>query len=318
MNNYKSECGEKRYFLGIDTSNYTTSAAVADESGTIIVNLKLPLTIRSGDRGLRQSDALFQHTVNIPELVGKLRGYSYVAVGYSGTPRDEEGSYMPCFLAGTAAAHSAAAAAGAELYKFSHQTGHVRAALYSAGTEELIGREFIAFHVSGGTTELLKCSEGLTIEKIGETEDLNAGQLIDRAGVMLGLDFPCGPALERLAADAVPAEKPRICVRGLYCNLSGAENKVRSFIDEGKNRSEIASYVIEFIKLTLETMTDNVLAQYPDRNLLFAGGVMSNKRINKYFSEKYGAYFAEPQFSSDNAAGIALLCRDRYLKEKGI
>jgi len=315
MNNYNSEKQSEKYFLGFDTSNYTTSAAVADSAGNIVLNLKLPLRVEAGERGLRQSDALFQHVVNLPQLTEKLRGYKFAAVGYSASPRDEEGSYMPCFLAGTSAAYTAAAAADAKLYKFSHQTGHIRAALYSAGAEHLLGSEFLAFHVSGGTTELLRCGEDLSIEKIGETEDLNAGQLVDRAGVLLGMKFPCGPALEILAGDAVPAEKPKICVRELNCNLSGAENKVRKYIDEKIEAEKIASYVIEFIKLTLNKMTANALNLYPERKILFAGGVMSNKRIKNYFYDKYGAYFAEPQFSSDNAAGTALLCRDKFIAE---
>ncbi len=310
---------EARYFLGIDTSNYTTSLAIADVGGNIVVNEKQLLSVAEGQRGLRQSDALFAHTVNLPALSEAIRGYSFTAVGYSATPRDEDGSYMPCFLAGKAAASMASAVGACECYPFSHQAGHIRAALYSAEAEEIMKAPFLAFHVSGGTTELLHCTpteqadKPFFIKKIGETLDLNAGQLIDRSGVLLGLQFPCGPALETLAGRAGAAIRPNVCVKGLDCNLSGAENQVQKLIAAGTDPAATAAYVIEFVLMTIEQMTENALTQYPGLPVLYAGGVMSNRRIKERLSKRYQGYFAEPRFSSDNAAGIALLCRERWL-----
>jgi len=297
-----------KYYLGIDTSNYTTSLAVADETG-IVENIKIPLSVKEGERGLRQSDALFQHNVNLPIAFERLGDYSFEALGYSLRPRDVEGSYMPCFLAGTLAGIAAAKTAGIKSYAFSHQAGHIRAALYSSGRENLIGSEFIAFHVSGGTTELLHVKND-TISKIGGTEDINAGQLIDRSGVLMGMTFPCGAEMERLAGEAF--ERPKVCVRGLVCNLSGAENKVKEFIEKGADRESVSAYVIDFVKLSLDALCENALKEYGKLPLIFAGGVMSNGIIKAYMKEKYGADFAEPQFSADNAAGTALLCRDAH------
>ena len=127
-----------KVYVGVDTSNYTTSVAVCDHSGSIIANLKAPLTVRSGMRGLRQSDAVFEHIKNIQgimqRLEGVISGKKIEAVGVSVRPRDAEGSYMPCFLAGKSAAYSLAAGASAPVYEFSHQNGHVAAAMYSSGT----------------------------------------------------------------------------------------------------------------------------------------------------------------------------------------
>ena len=141
-------------FLGIDTSNYTTSVAVVKD-GKVLESLKLPVKVKENERGIRQSDALFCHTVNLPELFKKLDHYDLCAVGVSSTPRDVEGSYMPCFLAGVSVAQAISATNGVELYKFSHQRGHIVAALYSCDRLDLINKEFVAFHVSGGTTEIL-------------------------------------------------------------------------------------------------------------------------------------------------------------------
>lgn len=312
--------------LGIDTSNYTTSAAIC-EDGAIKANCKLPLRVEKGARGLRQSDAVFGHTVNLPELITALAGLNggrkFDAVGVSVSPRDEDGSYMPCFLAGRAFAASYAALDGLPLFSFSHQAGHVTAAVYSSGHPELFSESFLAFHVSGGTTELLSCDGTggrLTIKLLGGTKDLNAGQAVDRVGVKLGLSFPCGMELERLAKEYLKAggtvEKPKICVDGLYCNLSGLENLTDKMLENGSPAGEVALYTLNFIRDTLDRLTENALREYPSSRVLFSGGVASNSLIRERLTEKYGAFFAEPSFSSDNAAGIALLCHMGLTGEK--
>lgn len=303
------------FFLGIDTSNYTTSAALFDEN-ELVKSVQYKLKVKEGERGLRQSDAVFQHTVNLPKAMEEIGAVSCLeAVSYSAYPRDAEGSYMPCFLCGEAAARSIAAVCGVKLYAFSHQAGHVAAAIYSSGAKFLNETEFLSFHVSGGTTELLHVAAGGKITLLGGTLDLNAGQAIDRAGVMMGLSFPCGPELEKLAQGCRPYGKPAVCVNGFGCNLSGIENKVGGMLKKGVPHGEIAAYVIESVKLTLAKLTDNALAQYPNLPVLFAGGVTGNKLIRSYMTEHYQSYFAEPQFAADNAAGTALLGRRKYYED---
>ena len=187
--------------LGLDTSNYTTSVALFD--GERGVNLGCLLEVRPGELGLRQSDALFQHVKRLPQLLEQLEIGDIRAVGASTRPRAVEGSYMPCFLAGELAASAAAGVLGAPKYAFSHQAGHVAAALHSAGLDTFWQRAFIAFHVSGGTTEALlvepdaRC--GFAIRRLAGSLDLKAGQAVDRVGAMLSLPFPAGPSLERAA-----------------------------------------------------------------------------------------------------------------------
>ncbi len=300
-------------FLGIDTSNYTTSMAAADD-GEVIFNGKTILEVGKGNKGLRQNDAVFAHIRNLPRLAERMGSIALTAIGYSAYPRDAAASYMPCFEAGAAAARCLAALNGIPAYPFSHQAGHVAAAVYSAGAENIKASPYLAFHVSGGTTELLFIRDG-KISVAGRTLDLNAGQLIDRTGLMLGLDFPCGPSLEKLAGNVTPP-KPKICVQGLDCNLSGAENQIAGMVQKGTAPEITAAYAIEFIKLTIEAMTENALEQYGPLPVLYAGGVMSNRTIRDYIKSRYTAYFAAPPYSCDNAAGIALLCREAYLKNR--
>ena len=314
---------QAKCFVGIDTSNYTTSVALCDFEGRIIANLKAPLTVKSGERGLRQSDAVFAHIKNLPALTDKLldllNRYEAVAIGVSATPRAVEGSYMPCFLSGVASAHSFAAARQIPIYKTAHQNGHVMAAMYSSGeAERLLKNRFLAFHVSGGTTEVLLVTpredgEIFDIELVGETEDINAGQAIDRIGVMLGLDFPAGRAMEALASEykgRLP--KYKVTVRDGACSLSGIENISAKLYAEDQDRTRVAAFVFDFVERTLCEMGKWAIEKYGNMPVLFAGGVMSNKLMRCGLGKNFEAYFSEPEFSADNAAGIALLCRRKF------
>ena len=144
--------------LGIDTSNYTTSAAIYN--GKEVIQNKLLLPVKEGEKGLRQSDAVFHHTVRLypvfEQLLAQCEG-EIAAVGVSEKPRDAQGSYMPCFLVGVNTAHCIAASLRKPVHGFSHQAGHIAAALYSVGRLDLISQKFIAFHVSGGTTDAVLC-----------------------------------------------------------------------------------------------------------------------------------------------------------------
>ena len=311
-------------FVGFDTSNYTTSAAVCTAEGEVVANIKSPLPVEAGACGLRQSDAVFAHLKNLPDVCEQLRAvtadYTVAAVGYSAYPRDVGGSYMPCFLAGKTAATAFAAAAGVPLYAFSHQCGHIMAAAYASGQlERLMQDKFLAFHVSGGTTEavLVTPENGsiASVALVGETADLNAGQAIDRIGVAMGLSFPCGRALELLAAEAsgkIP--KPRVSVKGSVCNLSGLENLALKLYNMTGNKALVSAYTLDFVAQTLSQMTENILTEHGRMPVLYAGGVMSNCRIRERLERKFHAYFGTPAFSADNAAGTSLLCRNQFMK----
>lgn len=311
-------------FCGIDTSNYTTSAALCDSDGRILANIKKPLPVKNGECGLRQSDAVFAHIKNLPEVMGELArildGRIPDAIGVSSAPRTADGSYMPCFLTGIAAAEAMSAGNGAPVFRFSHQQGHIMAAYRTSGAEEknTEKRDFLAFHVSGGTTELVRVKplgEGFDIQLIGGTDDLNAGQAIDRVGVSIGLEFPCGIEMEKLALEYTERIKGiRVSVNGTRCNLSGLQNLAENMIRQGDDVKAVCAFVFEFIARTLYRMAENARAEYGDLPIVWAGGVMSNSIIKKKLSVLDDVFFTEPQYSADNAVGIALLCRENYLR----
>ena len=306
-------------FLGIDTSNYTTSVALYNgETGEMLQQKKL-LPVREGQLGLRQSDAVFHHTAQLhslfEELVKEIDTNQIDAIGVSSRPRPVEGSYMPCFTVGENTAKILSAALRVPLFEFSHQEGHIAAALFSADRTDWLNREFIAFHVSGGTTEaVLAKGSGceFSLRLIAQTLDLNAGQAVDRVGLMLGLRFPCGMALEQLSLQNTEPVRAHPKLKGCDCCLSGVENLCRKFLDEGRSKPFVAAFCLEYIRCALSLMTDALLEKYGSLPLVYAGGVMSNTIIKNSFTEKYNAVFAEPKYSSDNAAGIAYLCYRKY------
>lgn len=331
--------------LGIDTSNYTTSVAVVEEN-ECIYDARRILNVETGERGLRQSEALFQHIKNLPELLQSPYVNNLDAVCVSTRPRPVEGSYMPVFKAGESIAESIANVAGVQLIRTTHQEGHIEAAFNSSimvKTEE----NFVCIHLSGGTTEILKVqrqrqqdqqqkmhiqsqvqtqtktqvqgqlyshikgkqNSDYTIEIIGKTRDISAGQLIDRIGVALGYGFPCGRIMDELAMNCV-GSKLRIPskVDALDMNFSGQETLCLKYIKEGYNQEEVAYSLMLCIAKTLEKSICNINLKY-NKPVLLTGGVASSNFIKRYLNSKFSKnlYFSKKELSADNAVGVAFI-----------
>lgn len=300
-------------YLGIDTSNYTTSAALWIPSEGRMLSEKKLLPVAENEKGLRQSDAVFAHVKQLPEMMARLfekGSFSVQGVCASVSPRSAEGSYMPAFLVGKGTAQAAASLLNVPFYGCSHQEGHIMAALYSADVLHLKDELFYAFHVSGGTTECLRVSpkNGLfEVEIAAKTLDLNAGQLVDRVGVMLGLRFPCGMELDKLARSCTEPMRARPSMDGVNVHFSGAQNQCEQKKRSGVSDEQVARYAIEYVCAAVDEMTARVFEEYGERPVIYAGGVMSNSIIRSRLSKKYGGHFADPVYSSDNAAGVALI-----------
>lgn len=308
--------------LGLDTSNYTTSAALFDTETHTIIHSKMLLPVKEGELGLRQSDAVFHHTKQLPEIIGDLfqnNGGNIDAVGVSVKPRNADKSYMPCFLCGEGLAECIAAVNKIEIHKTSHQVGHILAALFSSERLDLVNKRFIAFHVSGGTTDCLLVEpdekEIIQITEIASSLDLKAGQAVDRTGLMLGLKFPCGKELEKLAENSSCRYKIKPVIKNGSCCLSGVENKCRKMLEDGSAKEDIALYCLEYIHSSIKAMTECALSKYGELPVVYAGGVMSNKIIRSRLEKSFDSYFAEPDYSCDNAAGTAIFAaiREKYI-----
>ena len=304
--------------LGLDTSNYTTSVAVFD--GTSGENIGRLLDVPSGALGLRQSDALFQHVKRLPQLFEQLHGknllHELAAVGASARPRAVDGSYMPCFLAGEGYGRALSAALDVPFFPVSHQQGHIAAAAWSAGRMDLLDEPILAWHLSGGTTELLYVEpEGVNVhaQAIGGTSDISAGQLIDRTGKLLGLDFPAGKALDALARTSQSEKRFKVKLNGCSFSLSGVENQVKALAEQGGAPAEIARFTLNTIADAVARATVAALKERPGLSVLCSGGVASNTLLREKLK---GAVFADPKYSTDNAMGVAILTW-RSMQRKG-
>lgn len=307
--------------IGIDTSNYTTSLSLVYD-GKVIKNVRRLLPVKNGEKGLRQSDAVFLHTKALPELAKELfcDGYdskALASVGVSVSPRDEDGSYMPCFLAGVSFATGIAMSHNVPQFFFSHQAGHIEAGVYSCENPDSFKDAFLSFHVSGGTTEALlvkNIGTGYDVKIVGGTNDASAGQIIDRLGVACGLDFPCGKELDRLSCLSEKKLPKSVSMKDTYFSFSGLENKFKKYIKDGENVSDIAKFLFESISAALEKCTLSLREKFgKNMPVLFAGGVMSNSIIRSNLIKLENVHFASTELSSDNACGIALLAEKNYL-----
>lgn len=300
-----------RLCVGFDTSNYTTSAALFD--GAAAQNRGRLLTVPEGGLGLRQSDAVFQHVKRLHLMVEQLRqevGFGKIeAVGASTRPREVEDSYMPCFLVGEGQGRALASVLGVPFYPCSHQQGHIAAAAWSAGRADLLDRPHLAWHLSGGTTELLYVEpygHSVKARLIGRTSDISAGQLVDRVGVALGLAFPAGKELDQLSQCSEKSDRFSVKLSGCTFSLSGMENKIKGMIQSGCEPADAARYTFETLGLVLTRATESALREYGDLPVLCSGGVASNTILRERL-DGLGAVFAPPQYSTDNALGVAIL-----------
>ena len=296
--------------IGFDTSNYTTSVAYFD--GQNGKNCSELLSVREGELGLRQSDAVFHHTKSLPMLTGRLFSHTSAghicAVGVSTRPRAVEGSYMPCFMVGYSHAKLLSDALHVPLIECSHQQGHIAASLWSAGRMDLMDTPHLAWHLSGGTTELLLVEpDGKNVKCtcIGGTTDISAGQLIDRTGVMLGLQFPAGRFVDELSREANNRDIFRVKCPGMAFSLSGVENKVRDYYKQN-SKEETAAFALRCVIYAVATATKNARIEYPGLPVVFSGGVASNSLLREMTADLQPV-FSEPQYSRDNAMGVAVL-----------
>lgn len=322
-------------YLGIDTSNYTTSVAITDQEGRVYADERIILKVKEGQRGLRQSDAFFQHIQNLPGLYENtidtvldagLNRENIKGVSVSTRPRNVDGSYMPVFTAGENFAKVISKTLDIPLHRTSHQEGHIKA----IEAFNNVGDTFICFHISGGTMEILKVDKSedgqFNIEIIGKSLDLSIGQLIDRVGVAMGFQFPCGAAMDKelIELNIKPGKKVKldgnpikdIPVKNMEFNLSGIETQIVKYIDlkkdqEGIIAEEVKNQVLQLlftkILLCLQKLVDQCKNNFSEYKIVFAGGVSQSRYIQKYISRdiifgKYGA---------DNAVGVSLLAAEK-------
>lgn len=310
-----------RAVLGIDTSCYTTSMALVDaDSGEILASARELLRVKEGVCGLQQSAGVFEQVKQLPVIAQRLFDQAPqavpVAVCASTAPRStQERSYMPVFRVGESVARVLASSYHVPFFATSHQDGHIRAALIDSGLRA--DDDFLALHLSGGTTEMLASRRG-QLSIIGGSSDLQAGQLVDRIGVKLGLPFPSGPALEKLALQGTAQGEIGVSMKGCFCQLSGAETKLERMIDSGCAPEDVAASVYDLLCRSILRMVQSGMEETGLSSALLAGGVASSAHLRNLLAARIQKRrlrlrlcFARPEFSGDNAVGVALIGCER-------
>ncbi len=308
----------RKLSLGIDTSNYKTSVAVVDADGNILFNHQQLLKVKEGERGLRQSEALFQHVQNLPPVLEAALSEDRIRenigiVSVSTRPRPVDGSYMPVFTAGHGYARSIAAALNVPLHLVSHQEGHIQAIRFYSELKDT--NPLICFHFSGGTTEAVLVN-GNNMEIVGGSKDLAYGQVLDRIGVALGMAFPAGAQMDEIAMNAPKRKKKqpsiftKIKVNDGYVNLSGLETQgQRLLLDNPKEL--LISDLFDTMSSSVCDMTKQLSEKYKIDNFIYAGGVSCSQTMRRYLEEhldkRLHIAFGRSELSSDNAVGVALL-----------
>jgi len=296
------------FTLGIDTSNYATSVAVVDNiNHKVVYHEKRFLPVEQGKIGLRQQQAVFEHIRNLTDIFAEFKAEGIGAVGVSAKPKNEENSYMPCFLTGKMCAQAIASSLSVPLIETSHQTGHLMSALFDINKEELFNENILMLHVSGGTTDIMLAKDGQVINTLGSSLDLFAGQAVDRLGVRLGFPFPAGQYVSQLAEKCDDKINVKVSVKDCNCNLSGLENQCDKLLKEGYSKEYVCKYCLTFIAQTLIKMIANARKEFGKLPVVFAGGVMSSSVIKSIVTAGIpDAMFVQPMFSRDNAIGVAV------------
>ena len=317
---------QNNIIIGIDTSCYTTSIAAISLDNKVIFNKKIMLKVRENTKGLRQSEAVFQHINNLGEmsddLKNILKNYNICGVCASVKPRPLEESYMPVFTVGSNFAKLFSSLNKCPFYETTHQENHIEASLLTNKIKN--EKQFLSVHMSGGTTEILlvnKEKSEYKIDIVSGSNDISFGQLIDRIGVNMGYKFPCGKYIDEnaLKCSEKIEQGLKTSVKEGYMNLSGIENQVNKIIN---NHSK------EYIsKLLLDTISRNLIKsllyiskKYNIEEVVFAGGVSASKYISTKLKRELKknniiAYFTEQEYSTDNALGCALIGLKNFISE---
>lgn len=310
-----------KYYLGIDTSAYTTSIGVIDGDNNIILDLRKTLQVGDNKKGLRQQEALFQHVNNIPLLIEELSNSIDInmidTISVSTSPRNTKDSYMPVFLVGKHQGFILSQILRKPYKEFSHQEGHIGACLMNQEGIIKQDEKYLSLHISGGTSEIIQVKDSidnLDISLLGGSLDISIGKLIDRIGVALGLDFPCGNAMDELSQKGKRINKtvPISIKDYTWTNLSGLENYFMDLIlTNNYPKEDIAVTLFHTISIILQKLIGNTLKDTDVNNILISGGVSANLYIRKFLKNSLGRdiniIFPERGLSTDNGVGLAYL-----------
>lgn len=308
--------------LGIETSCDETGVAIYDEEKGLIANqLHTQIALHADYGGVVPELASRDHIRKLaPLLQAALQEANLTAKDIDGVAYTSGPGLVGALLVGSTVARSLAYAWNIPAIGVHHMEGHLLAPMLEENPPHF---PFVALLVSGGHTQLVRVDGVGRYELLGESIDDATGEAFDKTAKLLGLDYPGGAALARLALNGTPNRfafpRPMTDRPGLDFSFSGlktfAANTLHQVMQEEgelteQSKADIAYAFQEAVVDTLAIKCKRALKQTGLKRLVIAGGVSANKQLRQTLAElmqQLGGevFYPQPQFCTDNGAMIA-------------
>lgn len=313
--------------LGIESSCDDTSAAVIQGS-TILSNVISSQKVHQKYGGVVPELASRAHQQNIVPVISaalseaKIQQKDLDAIAYTIGP-----GLLGSLLVGSSFAKSLSLALDIPLIEVNHMQAHIFAHFIDDANEVAPEFPFLCLTVSGGHTQVVLLKDYNDIEVIGETRDDAAGEAFDKIGKIMGLKYPAGPEIDKLAKlgnpDAFNFTKPK--VDAYDYSFSGLKTGVMNFLNQQqqKNPNFIQASLEDLCASVQHTITDMCLEKLfkaaedlQIKRLALAGGVSANSELRKKLQAKtaegYQVFIPKFEYTTDNAAMIAMVGKIKY------
>jgi len=310
--------------LGIETSCDDTGVALYDSRARRLVAhaVHTQAAMHEAYGGVVPELASRDHIRRLVPLTRKVLGNSTAAldgIGYTEGP-----GLAGALLVGASFAHALALSLGVPAVGIHHLEGHLLSPMLSARRPEF---PFLALLVSGGHTQLMRVDAVGRYKLLGDTQDDAAGEAFDKTAQLLGLGYPGGPALSRLAERGAPGRcrlpRPMIAA-GLDFSFSGLKTAVLTLMkNESPDPADLARGFVDAIVEVLVAKCARAVEATGLTRLVVAGGVGANRQLRAALDAEAGrrgfdVFYPEPELCTDNGAMIAFAAALRLEHKSGI
>jgi len=307
--------------IAFETSCDETAVAILDGSRGLMANvIHSQFDVHAAYGGVVPELAARDHLRRLPLLLDQAlreadcRWDDIDGVGYTAGP-----GLLGALMTGAAFAKGVARSRGLPALGVHHLEGHLLAPMLESPSPDF---PFLAMLVSGGHTQLIRVDGVGRYELLGETLDDAVGEAFDKSAKLMGLGYPGGAALSKLAEqgsrDAIAFARPMVDRPGLQFSFSGLKTAVANALRNGADHADVAASFEQAVIDTLVIKIRRALEQTGLQRLVLAGGVAANRplraRLARLMAERGGeVFYPSPVLCTDNAAMIAYVAAQRLL-----
>jgi N6-L-threonylcarbamoyladenine synthase len=297
--------------IGIETTAHTFGVAVIKD-GKVFSNVRDIFTTEKG--GLIPLEVRKHHERVAPEIYSKalleagIKEEEIEAISFSNAP-----GLAPCLIAGMEFVKTRAKELSIPVVCVNHCIAHLEIG-------DLFGAcDPVMLYASGANTQIIAYESG-KYRVFGETLDLGVGNFIDTIARFMGLGFPGGPKIQKLAEGGEKLIELPYSIKGMDVSFSGIQTKLKTLLDKGEKKEDLAYSLQEYVFAMLVEAAERALAHTGKKELLLGGGVACNSRLQemcKIMCEARGVKYICPDksFLVDNAGMIGYLGHKMFLKD---